>query len=150
MRNKSTKEWKELYAGYKKQYNAAKKKIEAKGFEMQESKLSFNEYKFTYRAIKEDNEALVAEGKAKKDKNINRTLIDQQTYEFTQKEAKIRKDAIKNVFNEDLTINDVRLGKYSEEFNKYAGQQYNYARKELNMSGIAAYEWVGQTVFGST
>lgn len=91
---------------YNKNYAKAKAKANALGYEMQEKKLKRRDWELRYRSLYND---LKAEGKDTK--NINRIIINDQTYNLSQKQAQKALKYYKETLGSeksDITIQDIR------------------------------------------
>lgn len=91
---------------YNKNYEKARKKATALGYEMQEKKLKRRDWELRYRSLYND---IKAEGK--EPKNINRIIINDQTYNFSQKQASKALKYYKETLGSeksDITLQDIR------------------------------------------
>ena len=138
--------WNKLYATYVKTYN----KKAAKSIVGMEQLYTVLEFKSMYTALENDRLAQMRKG-TRKVLNITQDLVaKQELYEYSLKQARALKKALKQEFNETYTIKALRLGKVqkTEEFWDLV-RKYQIELRDKGLSSADIKESVGQTFFGS-
>lgn len=137
--------WDKLYNTYVKTYN--KKALRSKvGLEEIYNK---DEFKAVYTALENTRKLEIKKGQ-RKVANITQDLIaKQEKYEYSLKQAKELKKALKETLNINYKIKDIRTGQFrSEEFWKLVKE----SKKELLLQGYNITEvnkMISGTFFGS-
>lgn len=135
--------WIKLYSTYSKNYD--KKAIKSKvGFE---DKYTLNEFKTMYTAIENERKLQVKHGE-RKVLNVSQDLLaKQEKYLYSMKQAKELKKALKEYYDLDYKIKDIRTDSIkTDEFWK-AVSDY---KKQLKLQGIKDVNSViSSTFFGS-
>lgn len=135
-RVKSTKRLDNAYANYLKRYKAKQKLMHKKGYEMADSKLSRREYEMVRKAYIDNGVK----------KNINQTIVSDQTYEYSQKIARQFKRVAEeyNLEWKDKTITELRKGEIDVS-------AINDLLKEMypDWTGTDRQEYISYEVFGS-
>ena len=90
------------YEAYKKKYREAKKKLKKRGFTMADEMLSKREFSMVRDALKEEGIT----------QNINRKIVDEQSYEYSAKTARRFKKTAKeyNLDWADVSYENIRKG----------------------------------------
>lgn len=125
--------WGKLYNTYVKTYN--KKALRSKvGLEEIYNK---DEFKAIYTALENTRKLEIRKGQ-RKVANITQDLIaKQEKYEYSLKQAKVLKEALKRALNINYKIKDIRTGQFrSEEFWKMVKE----SKKELLLQGYGVTE----------
>lgn len=135
----------EAYATYKKSYKERLKKYGS----MIGTMYTYEEYKDMYEAAYLDR---IAEGKDTK--NINRILVNRQTYEKSDKQAKALQTFYESVYGERYRLVDIKLGRVStdieEEAFEYYKQSYDALRRKYpGYSSSMILEMLGESLWGS-
>lgn len=138
--------WNKLYATYVKTYN----KRAAKSIVGMEQIYTILEFKSMYTALENDRLAQVRKG-TRKVLNITQDLVArQELYEYSLKQARTLKQALKQEFDENYTIKALRLGKVqkTERFWDLV-RKYQIELRNKGLKPTDIKESVGQTFFGS-
>lgn len=138
--------WNKLYATYEKTYakKLSKSKVGMTG------KYDFYKFKVIYSALENDRKAEIRKGQ-RKVANITQDLVArQEQYEFTQKEAKTIKKALKEQYGMTFKLFDVRVGNL-QEIDAFWDVVRQYREELLNqhMNKEEVRKKVGQVFFGS-
>lgn len=124
------------YENYIKRYDAKKKSLAKRGYEMADKKLTKREYNMVRTAYIEDG---VTE-------NINQTIVSDQAYEYSQKTAR-RFKATAEKFDldwKDKSITELRKGGIDvSEINEKLKEEFP------EMTGIERQKYISYEVFGS-
>ena len=108
------------------------------------------EFKSMYTALENDRLSQVRKG-TRKVLNITQDLVaKQELYEYSLKQARALKKALKQEFNENYTIKALRLGKVqkTDEFWDLV-RKYQIELRDKGLSSADIKKAVGQTFFGS-
>ena len=136
------------YAAYKKLYETTEKKMKSMGYEMAETMYSEIEWKTMYAAEKQDRLIEVNEGKRTTTGDINRQLVKEATYKYSDKQArgylqKLKKDEKAK----GVKLLDIRSGKVEIDWEEITSQMEEY--KEQGIEGPRMYKMISQEFFGS-
>ena len=135
------------YAAYSRLYDAKEAQMKAKGYKMSDEKLTKEEYEVTYQAEYNDRKDLVIIGKRKTVGDINRTLVQEATYEYSKDQARGYQEYLKREKGIDAKINDIRGKKINIDFG-----EINQKRGELIAQGFTSDKIpliIAQEFFGS-
>lgn len=134
------------YDAYVQLYKAAEAKMNARGYHMRDKILSKEEWKTTYEAEKNDRLAAVQRGERKTTGDINRQLVKEATYTYTQKQAKGYQQYLASR-GQKVKLADIRGGKIAIDWDLLKQR-----RDTLHSLGIADFEidkLISQEFFGS-
>lgn len=135
------------YDAYVQNYKKAEAELKKKGLTMADKMYNKLEYKTTYKAIKNDREKAIAKGERKTIGNINREMIKDQTYEFTQKQAKAMQKAIERQTGNKYRLQDIRAKKYEIDWNEIDLRKAEL--KEMGLNFLEIKQVIGKEYFGS-
>ncbi len=135
-----TRNWNKLYSTYGKRYanKVAKSRVGM------EEKYSFEEFKVVYEALENDRKKELQSG-ARKVANITQDIVArQEKYVYTLKQAKTLRNAMREQFNEEYKLKDIRAGvvktkEFWDVVNEYRKQTQNQVDAPT----------IGQVFFGS-
>ena len=144
------------YEVYKKTYNKKEAMLKKRGYDMPETMYSFEEYKATYNALKNDVAGTVDA------QNINRLLVDRQTYSRSKLQAKgiqqvLAQKGIKaklidirlgNASINGIDIDEVISDAYHNFYNDLYQEYKSRGKSTANIAALAG-QYIGQTFFGS-
>ena len=136
------------YAAYKKLYETTEKKMKSMGYEMAETMYSEIEWKTMYAAEKQDRLIEVNEGKRTTTGDINRQLVKEATYKYSDKQArgylqKKKKDGTAK----GIKLLDIRSGKVKIDFDEITS--FGEELEANGISGPRKYKIISQEFFGS-
>lgn len=135
------------YAAYSRLYDIKEAEMKSKGYKMSDEKLTKEEYEVTYQAEYNDRKDLVIIGKRKTVGDINRTLVQEATYEYSKEQARGYQEYLKREKGIDARINDIRGKKINIDFG-----EINQKRGELIAQGFTSDKIpliIAQEFFGS-
>lgn len=135
------------YDAYVQAYEKRKEELRRKGLTMYERKYTKLEYDTTYTAIRNDRKREIREGKRKTVGDINRQMVNEQTYEYSLKQGRAMQKAIEVQTGNKYKIADIRAGVFKIDWN-----EIKYRREELKEQGKSTWEIkkiIGQEYFGS-
>lgn len=124
------------YEAYKKKYREAKKKLKKKGFTMADEMLSKREFSMVRDALKEEGIT----------QNINRKIVDEQSYEYSAKTARRFKKTAKeyNLDWADVSYENIRKGEIDVSgINDWLKSEFP------DLTGKERQKWISHEVFGS-
>lgn len=132
------------YSAYLKAYDAKALQLAKRGYTMYDTRLSYEEYKVTYTALRNTRLQEIAAGKRVKATNIMRDLINKQAYQFSRKQAIAQHVAAKELGYkttlQNLMVGDTKLSdliKAQADVYKKAG----YSSSEIAL--IISQEYFG-------
>lgn len=151
------------YASYSRLYRIAKNKAKREGYEMNSPKMSKSEYLTTYEAEKNDRLGEIERGERKTVGDINRTLVQEQTFEYSQKQAKafqtyyrIEAEMEGDPNRKIPTQSDIRKGKAPEIDFDTLKEIYHAKKEAFIKNGLSlddatreAKDYVSSNFFGS-
>lgn len=132
------------YDAYSALYDAAKIKMEKKGYHMKSEKLTKLSYETLYEAYRNTRKYEVEQGKRKTLGDINRAIVTRATYTYTKKQAAGYKSYLSKKGIKEK-INNIRAGAINFE-------EIEEARRELENEGYnssAIRKRISQEFFGS-
>ena len=136
------------YAAYKKLYETTEKKMKSMGYEMAETIYSEIEWKTMYAAEKQDRLIEVNEGKRTTTGDINRQLVKEATYKYSDKQARgYLKKKKKDGTAKGIKLLDIRSGKVEIDYDEITS--YGEELEANGISGPRKYKMISQEFFGS-
>ena len=138
-----TRNWDKLYSTYIKTYE---KKQQTSRVGMEEI---YNKYEFRaiYTALETDRKLQIKKGQRKVANIMQDLVARQQEYEYSFNQAKLLKKRIKEIYNEDISIYQIRLGKTGKFWEDVKLAQQELAEKGI--TGEQARKIIASTFFGS-
>lgn len=138
-----TRNWDKLYSTYIKIYE---KKQQRSRVGMEEI---YNKYEFRaiYTALETDRKLQIKKGQRKVANIMQDLVARQQEYKYSFKQAKLLKKRIKEIYNEDVSIYQIRLGKTGKFW-----EDVKLLQQKLDENGIRgaqARRIIASTFFGS-
>ena len=137
------------YLSYSKEYDRVKSVMASKGYTMAERKFTEEEWKRAHWAVRNDRLRDIKEGKRKTIGYINRDLIREQTWRYSQAQARAQLRAYKlSGGKENLKILDIR----GEKVRAVDWDALSAREKELRAQGWGwgrVHATVSEEFFGS-
>lgn len=127
-------QWQKLYANYKKKYDELDKTL-PNG--MYDSKYNYLGYRNAYNYLESSREKEVAQGK-RKVLNVQRDLLNDQKYKYSQKQARAVKKALVNEALKNLDYEQIKSDKEYKKIKRQISNQFKV--KEIRERPDAADE----------
>lgn len=90
------------YYKYIHKYYEKQEQMKARGLKMNDKMYSKQEFEAMHKALSNDRRKEIKEGKRKTQGDVTRDLINRQAYAITLKQAKVRKKALQNMYENRL------------------------------------------------
>lgn len=141
------------YENYKRQYLTTREEFKRRGEVMFDNvMLSKVEWEANYKSWENTYNREIRQGKREKMPDINKKIVSQQTYEYSEKQAKALQQELRLRGQTERTIREIRLGKVdnrlADEFFNDLSQEYYTLTGSLGKNGAAMA--ISQKYFGST
>lgn len=128
------------YANYKKRYQAKEASLKKRGYDMQSPMLSPEGYEAVREAYQRDGVKI----------NLNQTIVSDQAFEYSQKQARGIRKAAEDQNNpiKDYSLTDIRTGKVDISS---ITTDMNEDLKKLfpTWTGVERSKYISHEVFGS-
>ena len=144
---------KNTYEDYKRKFYTAKEQLKQKGHTMYDDYvLSKAEWEALAKAHENTMKREIAAGDRKEIGDINKLIVKQQTYQYSQRQAEVYRKELVRAGEAYRTIEEVRLGMFSElglkSFHDMLEEEYQQL-KQSGVQGKTAKLLISHRYFGS-